>query len=169
MPTSTHGLASSSTFVAQDDGTSQEGWNAVNGKKARGKKAAEKKATSTTRRSPNQPTSSGTKAAPAAATTKSTKAAAASGAAASSRQSRPPSRPAAPAAKSTPGFSASHMPQNNVNTAEALVGFRVPLCMLKAKLAAVTQAVVNLVCLETGPDRIRSYRPIRGELAMTSP
>ena len=53
-----------------------------------------------------------------------------------------------------------------MNAADALVGLRLPLQALKAKISLATQALVALACLEAGHEKIRSYRSIRGELAM---
>ena len=61
------------------------------------------------------------------------------------------------------------MPRISMNTADALVGLRRPLQALKEKISLATQALAALACLETGHEQIRSYRSIRGELAMLVP
>lgn len=183
-PLPTHNL-SEPPAVTGHDSTSQEGWRSANGKKAKREKAKREKATSKratqkkatgSKHDPShwrsgQPIPTGGKADAAAASgaPKNSKAAAASGAAAFNRQTRSPTRPVAHPPYSALGFSASNKAHTSMGTGVALVGQRLPLQVLKHKRWAMAQALCNLVCLETGPAAIRSYRPIRGELALLLP
>lgn len=159
---------------------SQEGWQRVPTKKARGKKAATKKASDTRRSSRGatlQPTATSTSSK--AAAVPSTKSGssiskgvpAAQGAAASRQHMDPFTRPASQspstrpvprAPTAIPGFAASDRPLDPMGDDSVLVGPRLSVKHLIDKLELMPQAQTNLKSASAG---ISAYRPVRGELA----